>query len=221
MPFTAPVLNIGQGLADGILSGANALSSSIDYVRDQYKNQKAAQGAMTALSNMKDADGNPMISPQMLDVFNKMSPQGQVAAAGMLSQKAQNTWDAQNKIAIAQAGAQSEGSQQRQTNAAQFTNYRDAWKSGNPGSPDMGKANSGIVGGNNDTTATSSSTAAQQPQPDVYRQLPLSPDNGAKSGFYSFRIDPKTGNPIPGTSSYVGPSAVPNIPLYQRPTNGK
>jgi hypothetical protein len=220
MPFSAPVLSISNGMMEGIMSGENALNSAIDYVRDQYKNQKAAQGAMQALSSMKDGSGNPMIPPAVLDQFNKMSPQGQVAAAGMFSQRASNLWDAQNKIAVAQASAQAEGGQQRQTNAAQFQNIRSAWQNGNPTSADLGKANSGVVGGNNPAVSTPQQpqqpNGAQKSQGPVTYQMPLNPKNG-KSGFYSFQVDPTTGKPIPGTISFAGTSAVPNTPLFQQP----
>lgn len=212
MPFTAPVLNIGQGLADGIMSGANALSSAIDYVRDQYKSSKSAQGAMTALSNMKDGNGSPMVSPQMLDMFNKMTPQQQVGAAGVFSGRAQNLWDSQNKISVAQASSTAQGTQERQTNAAQFQNYRNAWSTGSPMSGDVNKANApGVVGGN-------APVATPPPQknaaPTTY-QMPLNPSGkGAQSGFYSFQVDPATGKPIPGTMNFGGTSAIPNVPLF-------
>lgn len=114
MPFTAGTLNIGQGLAEGILSGANSLDHAISYVRDMYANSKAATGAMQALAKTNDANGNPIISPSMMDTFNTLSPQAQSAFAGIMSQRAAGLWSAQNQQLL----QRSQGQVEQQTHTA-------------------------------------------------------------------------------------------------------
>jgi hypothetical protein len=205
MPFTAPVLNIGQGLANGILSGADSLSKAIDYVRDQYTSAKAAQGAMKALSSMQGPDGSPMVPQSVMDQFNKSTPQGQSAIAGIFSHRAAGMWDMQNNIQLGGARAQQEGAQQRQTNAAQVQNTVAAFR-GTKMLPTDGEQG--------ETQATPPTPAPkQQETPTTTKQYQMK----SKNGYVSFNVD-GSGNVVPGKDGNVfnpiGTNADPNLPIW-------
>lgn len=203
MPFTAPVLNIGQGLANGILSGADSLSHAIDYVRDQYTQAKAAQGAMKALSSMQGPDGNPMVPQAVMDQFNKSTPQGQAAIAGIFSHRAANMWETQNNIQLAGANAQMQGAQQRQTNAAQVQNVISQFR-GTKMLPTDGEQ------GSQEATPA---TPVQQPQAPAGKQYQVK----TAKGWVAVNMD-GNGNVLPGKDGSmvtpIGQNPDSNLPVW-------
>lgn len=119
MPFTAPVLNIGQGLADGIMTGTDTLNKAISYVGDQYAKSKAAEGVAQWMATQKASNGQPMMTKDELNDFMGKSGSAKLGIIGLKSAMMLHGAETNNQMALQQSGGrvQVSTSQQEAENA--------------------------------------------------------------------------------------------------------
>ena len=238
MPFTAPVLDIGSGLANGIMTGADSLNKAIQYVGDQYVNSKAAEGTAQYLAK------SGAMSRDELNEFMGKSLGAKQQILGMKMAQFMHGVDLNNQMALQNNQSsnvigqqQNQGQVNVQTNRADMQNQLDFYKKYGymPGrSPDQMPAppanpNAGQVPGDN-TSGTHSGTqgqvvgdvnpdgsprniAAPTPSAPATPSVPMQPDLPVKMipGVGPVQVVPGSGGK--GFSGYINPKTGQFVPM--------